>query len=141
VASFGPSDATYSTWKQQNDLVMGGASTGEWSQSADYGIVEGTCAVIPKLKVPGFIKATTSGTYADISSCTGIELEVRSDVDYASYRFNFGSDKSSCGKFFAHGLQGRFHSTCWILWQSADSFQQIHQLLGWSRCFNCDMCR
>jgi len=108
LASFGPSDATYSTWKQQNDPVMGGASSGTWSQSADYGTMEGTCAIIPRLKVPGFIKATTSGTYADVSSCTGIELEVRSDVEYAGYRFNFGSDKSSCGKFFARGYKADF---------------------------------
>merc|ERR1740117_2732240 len=70
--------------------------------------MEGTCAIIPRLKVPGFIKAVTSGTYADISSCTGIELEVRSDVEYAGYRFNFGSDKSSCGKFFARGYKADF---------------------------------
>merc|ERR1719246_436424 len=87
---------------------MGGASSGTWSQSADYGTMEGTCAIIPRLKVPGFIKATTSGTYADISSCTGMELEVRSDVEYAGYRFNFGSDKSSCGKFFARGYKADF---------------------------------
>merc|ERR1712195_418884 len=87
---------------------MGGASSGKWSQSADYGTMEGTCAIIPRLKVPGFIKAVTSGTYADISSCTGIELEVRSDVEYAGYRFNFGSDKSSCGKFFARGYKADF---------------------------------
>merc|ERR1711957_948709 len=97
-----------STWKQQNDPVMGGASSGKWSQSADYGTMEGTCAIIPRLKVPGFIKAVTSGTYADVSSCTGIELEVRSDVEYAGYRFNFGSDKSSCGKFFARGYKADF---------------------------------
>jgi len=108
LATFGESDATFRTWKQQNDPVMGGASTGSFSVADGIGTMEGTCALIPRLQAPGFIKTSTSGTFADVSSCTGIELEVRSDTDYDGYRFDFGNDASACGKFFARGYKADF---------------------------------
>merc|ERR1711862_539062 len=56
----------------------------------------------------GFIKASTSGEFADFSSCAGIELEARSATNYTGWRFDFGNDKSSCGKFFARGYKADF---------------------------------
>jgi len=108
LATFGASDATYRTWKQQNDPVMGGASSGKFTVSDGVGTMEGTCAIIPRLKVPGFIKTSTSARFADVSSCTGIELDVRSETAYTGYRFDFGNDASSCGKFFARGYKAPF---------------------------------
>merc|ERR1719340_35682 len=67
LATFGESDATYRTWKQQNDPVMGGASTGSFSVTDGIGTMEGTCALIPRLQAPGFIKTSTSDTFADVS--------------------------------------------------------------------------
>merc|ERR1712048_821568 len=47
LATFGTSDATFRTWKQQNDPVMGGASTGKFTVSDGIGTMEGRCALIP----------------------------------------------------------------------------------------------
>jgi uncharacterized surface protein with fasciclin (FAS1) repeats len=73
--------------------------------------MEGTVADVPSLSAPGFIKATASATYADVSSCTGISLEVQSSSDpdpYTGYRLSLGNDASACGKFFARGYKANF---------------------------------
>merc|ERR1719201_2602987 len=91
LASFGADDSTSRTWKEQNDPVMGGKSSGTFTVSGDVGTMEGTVADVPSLKAPGFIKATTSGTFADVSSCTGISLEVQSTSNpdaYTGYRLS-----------------------------------------------------
>lgn len=53
----GLDDATSHSWRQTNDPVMGGASSGSFEISNGLGIMNGTVAIIPKLGVPGFIKA------------------------------------------------------------------------------------
>jgi len=111
LATFGLSDATQRTFKQSNDPVMGGKSTGTWTDNGSFGTMEGTCAIVPSLSAPGFINAKASASFADVSSCTGIELEVRSTSNpdpYTGYRFGFGNDQSSCGKFFARGYKADF---------------------------------
>lgn len=111
LASFGPSDDTFRSWKQQNDPVMGALSKGTFTVSNGVGTMEGVCAIVPALGVPGFIKATASGSYADVSACAGIELEVQSTSNpdpYTGYRFGFGNDKSACDKFFARGYKADF---------------------------------
>jgi uncharacterized surface protein with fasciclin (FAS1) repeats len=68
-------------------------------------------ADVPSLGAPGFIKATASATYADVSSCTGISLEVQSTSNpdpYTGYRLSLGNDASACGKFFARGYKAAF---------------------------------
>merc|ERR1712178_571751 len=110
-ATFGPSDATYLSWRQQNDPVMGGKATGTFTVDAGFGTMEGTCAIVPSLNAPGFIKASASGDFGDVSACTGIELDVRSTSNpdpYTGYRFAFGNDASACGKFFARGYKADF---------------------------------
>jgi len=111
LASFGPADATFRSWKQSNDPVMGGKSTGTFTVNDGYGTMDGTCAIVPKLSAPGFINARTSAKFADVSSCAGIELEVRSKSTpdpYTGYRFDFGNDRSACGQFFARGYKANF---------------------------------
>jgi uncharacterized surface protein with fasciclin (FAS1) repeats len=111
LASFGAADATIQTWKEQNDPVMGGKSTGTFTVAGEVGTMEGTVADVPSLSAPGFIKATASATYADVSSCTGISLEVQSSSDpdpYTGYRLSLGNDASACGKFFAKGYKANF---------------------------------
>merc|ERR1719454_270638 len=111
LAAFGADDAVTRTWKEQNDPVMGGKSSGKFTVSGEVGTMEGTVADVPSLKAPGFIKATASGTYADVSSCTGISLEVQSTSNpdpYTGYRLSLGNDGSSCGKFFARGYKANF---------------------------------
>jgi hypothetical protein len=68
-------------------------------------------AIVPSLSAPGFINVEASGKYEDVSSCAGVELDVRvtSKPDpYTGWRFSFGNDKSACGKFFARGYHASF---------------------------------
>jgi hypothetical protein len=90
---------------------MGGKSTGKFTVNDGFGTMEGTVAIVPSLNAPGFINAVAQGKYEDVSSCTGVELDVRvtSDPDpYTGWRFSFGNDKSACGKFFARGYHASF---------------------------------
>jgi hypothetical protein len=108
LATFEASDPAYHSWTQKNDPVMGGQSKGTFSVSNGIGTMNGTCAIVPFLKAPGFIKAETSAKFADVSSCTGIQFEVRSTSSpdpYTGYRVSFGNDASACKKFFARGYK------------------------------------
>lgn len=111
LATFdGADDATTRTWRQQNDPVMGGKSTGTFTVQDSVGTMEGTCAIIPSLNAPGFIKTSTTDSkkYPDVSNCAGLALTVRSTstpAQYPGYRVSFGNDKSGCGKFFARGFK------------------------------------
>jgi hypothetical protein len=111
LATFdGLDDATTRQWRQQNDPVMGGKSTGTFTVKDSIGTMEGTCAIIPSLSAPGFIKASTvdSQKFPDVSGCAGLALSVRSTsspAQYPGYRVSFGNDKSGCGKFFARGFK------------------------------------
>jgi hypothetical protein len=111
LATFdGLDDATTRKWQQQNDPVMGGKSTGTFTVKDSIGTMEGTCAIVPSLNAPGFIKASTVDRqkFPDVSSCSGLALTVRSTSNpakYPGYRVSFGNDKSGCGKFFARGFK------------------------------------
>jgi hypothetical protein len=111
LATFdGADDATSRTWRQQNDPVMGGKSTGTFTVNDSVGTMEGTCAIVPSLNAPGFIKASTVDTkkFPDVSNCAGLALTVKSTstpAKYPGYRVSFGNDKSGCGKFFARGFK------------------------------------
>lgn len=114
LATFdGLEDASTHKWVQQNDPVMGGASSGSFTIQDGVGVMDGTVAIIPRLGVPGFIKAQTSDSksFPDVSSCEGLTLNVKSTstpASYGGYRVNFGSDRSGCGKFFARGYKADF---------------------------------
>jgi hypothetical protein len=62
------------TWQDKNDPVMGGQSHSTFNMSAGTGHFEGTCAIVPFLKAPGFCKISTvlgpdeKPNYADVSS-------------------------------------------------------------------------
>jgi len=111
LATFGASDDTLRTWRETNDPVMGGKSSGKFTVDSDnaIGTMEGTVAIVPSLSAPGFINAQALGKYADVSSCSGIELDIRVTSDpYDGWRFSFGNDKSACGQFFARGYHAAF---------------------------------
>jgi hypothetical protein len=111
LASFGPSDATLRTWRETNDPVMGGKSSGKFTVTDGIGTMDGTVAIVPSLNAPGFINVEAQGKYADVSSCTGVELDVRTTSDpdpYTGWRFSFGNDKSACKQFFARGYHASF---------------------------------
>jgi uncharacterized surface protein with fasciclin (FAS1) repeats len=111
LASFGPSDATLRKWRETNDPVMGGKSSGKFTVTDGIGTMEGTVAIVPSLNAPGFINVEAQGKYADVSSCAGVELDVRTTSDpeeYTGWRFSFGTDKSACKQFFARGYHASF---------------------------------
>jgi len=116
LATFDGADpALTHTWKEMNDPVMGGASTGTFSIENGIGIMNGTVALIPYLQAPGFIKTDTqdSKAWPDVSSCTGLALTTRSTSmpgRYSGYRVSFGTDSAfmQCHKFFARGFKANF---------------------------------
>lgn len=97
------------SWHQTDDPVMGGKSTGTFTVHDGVGSFVGEVVDVPFLKAPGFIKvAGSGGSFSDVSSCTGVELTVRTNSSYAGYRFSFGNAKPPGGKFFAYGYKAHF---------------------------------
>merc|ERR1719213_951349 len=89
----GAKDTTF-TFKELNDPVMGGRSTGTWSLGDGFGILDGEVVDVPSLKAPGFIKAAANGQFPDISSFIdgSLVLSVRTSTpEYAGYRVTFVS--------------------------------------------------
>jgi len=100
LASFDGSKGLTYNWKDQNDPVMGGQSTSSFETKDKLGVFNGTCAIVPSLKAPGFCKVTTSHSlfkslkFHDASSMIdgGIQLRVRSTTpEFKGFRFAFAS--------------------------------------------------
>lgn len=111
MVTFDGAKDTSHTWRETNDPVMGGKSTGTFNIERGVGVFDGVCAIVPALKAPGFINAGTVDAlkrFPDISACKGIELEVKSSVAYAGYRFSFSNAHPSGAKFFASGFKSHF---------------------------------
>jgi len=84
------------TFVELNDPVMGGKSTGTWSvdTAGKYGTFDGEVVDVPSLSAPGFIKASSDGSFPDLSPAFGgsIVLMVRSTTpDYKGFRMAFAS--------------------------------------------------
>lgn len=67
-------------FKELNDPVMGGQSTGTWHVEAQRGIFDGSVKEVPSLKAPGFIKAAADGAFPDASQAQELVLLVRSST-------------------------------------------------------------
>ena len=74
-----------------NDPVMGGESYSDLEINTEDGIAKftGKCAIVPKLKAPGFITMETGSQFyqkpakfADISTCQGFEFEIKTNTEY-----------------------------------------------------------
>ncbi|GKY90283.1 hypothetical protein MPSEU_000002400 [Mayamaea pseudoterrestris] len=101
-------------WREMNDPVMGGKSTGtfqvkEWSGTA---VFEGSVEHVWFLRAPGFIQARVvedfSKPFPDVSSCQAIQLTLRTNNETAAYngfRFSFGNAHAPGGKHFAYGYK------------------------------------
>merc|ERR1712190_655686 len=105
-------EGTTQKWLEQNDPVMGGQSTGTFTidSTNKVGVFNGTCAIVPFLKAPGFIKAVSSGTTPDVSKCKNLVLNVNSKTDYKGFRMSFGNAHYPGGKFFAYGYKSNFEA-------------------------------
>lgn len=96
------------TWKEMNDPVMGGRSTGSFHVEDEIGVFQGEVVNVPFLHAPGFIQARTTDSIAfpDVSQCTALKLVVRSNnPEYAGYRVSFGNAHAPGGKMFAYGYK------------------------------------
>lgn len=108
--------ATYHSWEQKNDPVMGGQSSGTFTVDFNngVGIFDGEVKDVPSLQAPGFIKAQTIGerplkeAFPDVENCEGIAITAKASDAYAGYRFSFGKAHVLWGKFFAYGYKADF---------------------------------
>lgn len=98
LVTFDGSAATTFEFKELNDPVMGGRSTGTWSLGDGFGVLDGDVVNVPSLKAPGFIKAAADGKFPDLSDFIhgNLVLSVRTSTpDYAGYRIAFVSGAAS----------------------------------------------
>jgi hypothetical protein len=98
LVSFDGADATTFTFRELNDPVMGGKSTGTWSLGDGFGVMDGEVVDVPSLQAPGFIKAQASGHFPDVSAFSdgSLVLSVRTtNPEFEGYRVTFVSGAAS----------------------------------------------
>merc|ERR1712048_728964 len=98
LVTFDGAKETTFEFKELNDPVMGGKSTGTWSLGDGFGILDGEVVNVPSLKAPGFIKAAADGNFPDVSAFLdgSLVLTVRTSTpDYAGYRVTFVAGAAS----------------------------------------------
>jgi hypothetical protein len=98
LVTFGGEKGTTFTFKELNDPVMGGKSTGSWAVQANvnasFGVMSGDVVDVPSLKAPGFIKSAGDGKFNDASAALsgGLRLTVRSTTpEYKGFRVTFAA--------------------------------------------------
>jgi len=135
LVSFDGASGTTFAFKELNDPVMGGKSSGTWSvdSSSKIGVFDGEVVDVPSLKAPGFIKAAADGSFPDASAAVGGDfvLKVRTTTpDYRGFRFAFASGATSTNYACAGGgslpfSRGCFKSPAFNVTSSGDDFVEI----------------
>mmetsp|Transcript_13809 Transcript_13809/g.29014 ORF Transcript_13809/g.29014 Transcript_13809/m.29014 type:complete len:411 (-) Transcript_13809:1549-2781(-) len=94
-------------WKELNDPVMGGKSTGTFYVENGVGRFVGEVVDVPFLKAAGFIKGHTTDhkVFPDVTSCQALQIIARSKTEYTGYRISFGNAHAPGGNFFAFGYK------------------------------------
>lgn len=102
-------------FKEMNDPVMGGESTGTTEISQGHLIFDGEVVNVPALKAPGFIQTSTPGAglfhrekFPDISACAGLTMRAKQTGSFAGYRLSFSRAHPKGAKFFAYGFKTHF---------------------------------
>jgi len=110
LASFDGTPDTTRTWKQMNDPVMGGKSTGTFSVKDGAGIFDGFVADVPSLRAPGFIKTDTvdSKPFPDISSCKALDIIAEAQGQYTGYRLSFSMAQPAGARRHAYGYKSNY---------------------------------
>lgn len=107
-------------WKEMNDPIMGGRSTGTFAIQDQVGVFAGNVVNVPFLHAPGFIQARTTDSqpFPDISMCQAFRIQLQSYTDYAGLRFSFGDAHPPHGKRFAYGYKTNVHipTNEWVEW-------------------------
>jgi len=100
---------TTHTFRETNDPVMGGQSTGTFAVANGVGVFDGEVKDVPFLSAPGFIKANADkGDFADISSCKSIVITAKNGAAYDGYRMSFGTKRNPACSFFSGGFKAKF---------------------------------
>ena len=108
IATFDGATGTTFQWQDLNDPVMGGRSTSTFHVDQKVGIFNGTCAIVPSLKAPGFAKIMTDRgkSFADVSQHIGgyMELSVRTSTpSFKGYRVAFAAKNVPRTSIFGGG--------------------------------------
>jgi hypothetical protein len=93
MSTFDGASATTQQWREVNDPVMGGQSTGTFKVDAakGVGVFDGEVKIVPSLKAPGFCNMQAERAhFADVSGADALELVVRSTVAYKGFKASFG---------------------------------------------------
>lgn len=111
-------------WKEMNDPVMGGQSTGTFHKANGVGVFHGVVKDVPFLHAPGFIQVRTTDTvtWPDVTTCHALQLQVRSADPYTGYRVSFGTTHAPGGKFYARGYKANLPT---VSSSSSDDFEMI----------------
>jgi len=97
LLSFDGAKSTTFPFHVVNDPVMGGLSYSTFKVHKGAGIFNGTVAIVPKLKAPGFCNAETNlltlKKFNDLSTATHLVLKVRTKTpEYKGFKFSFAAD-------------------------------------------------
>lgn len=96
LVTFDGASSTTHKFKELNDPVMGGKSTGTWSvnTTGKFGVFDGDVVDVPALKAPGFIKASAQGKYPSVADFIAgdLVLMVRTSTpEYKGFRVAFAA--------------------------------------------------
>merc|ERR1711865_202656 len=94
LVTFDGASGTTHKFQELNDPVMGGKSTGTWTNDGTHGVFDGKVVDVPALKAPGFIKAAADGSFPDASSAIGgaVLLSVRTATpEYQGFRITIAA--------------------------------------------------
>jgi len=119
-----PSSSSH-TWKETNDPVMGGQSTGSFTKENGIGHFVGHVAIVPFLQAPGFIKAETlkgEETWPDVSSCVGLEFAVESHNNYSGFRVSFGKNRPKDAMPYTYGYKANLKVASSTITSSSSSW-------------------
>ena len=72
--------------RASNDPVMGGESSATFKTMNGVGVFDGEVSLLPGYGIAGFIRATVTATFPDISSCSTLTLSAKSLTSYSGYR-------------------------------------------------------
>jgi len=126
LSTFDGASATTLAWREVNDPVMGGQSTGTFTVDAasKVGVFAGEVKIVPFLHAPGFANMQTKLSPVDVSAADALQLVVRSTVAYKGFKAKFGPAPAS-GSFFARGYAADFNVDASAGEADADGFQTV----------------
>lgn len=104
-------------FKELNDPVMGGKSTGTWTVDVanKLGVFNGEVVDVPKLKAPGFITTASDGRFPDVSAALGGDFVLRlrtTTPEFRGFRFSFASGTVAAAYSCAGGGSLPFSRGC-----------------------------